>query len=415
MVEHSQKWHNWTSRGRSTETSDGIAAIQAQLNNLGREIKKVNEKFMAVKKLTTRNLVDLFKEGDIEQQLQGTIKGTTNKLRTKIRATTDAAIRNQGASIKTLEIQIGQMSKSYPTGNNSLYCCTSQGRMLVPFPSRSDNHYCEEEEGNYGPKYMEAYETSHINDTIPQKEKDLGRAFMNVPIFVGTFSVVIKLVVFEDMDAYRVKEMAVASRGWSFASAVLGPMTHLIASTTLASANSGVMQGASFVVVAIVGVVVVVVGSSVSSIIKLLFVIVDSFSCYWSSACPDVLVNICHVSSLCFQSSSKLSAPMLPNGHPDRITSEVDLTGDEDLTDEDGYIGMGDSTGVSASLGGEILLGGKKSWESNIGGGIGNHLLSCDHLKNEIGKGDEVDNDLIGFKVASIENIGVMRLNQKWL
>ncbi|GJW78618.1 hypothetical protein Tco_0140300 [Tanacetum coccineum] len=44
MVEYSQKWHNGTSRGRSTETSNGIAAIQAQLNNLGREIKKVNEK-----------------------------------------------------------------------------------------------------------------------------------------------------------------------------------------------------------------------------------------------------------------------------------------------------------------------------------------------------------------------------------
>ncbi|GJZ82395.1 hypothetical protein Tco_0647568 [Tanacetum coccineum] len=29
----------------------------------------------------------------------------------KIRATTDAAIRNQGASIKALEIQIGKMSK----------------------------------------------------------------------------------------------------------------------------------------------------------------------------------------------------------------------------------------------------------------------------------------------------------------
>ncbi|GJY51836.1 pyruvate dehydrogenase (acetyl-transferring) kinase, mitochondrial [Tanacetum coccineum] len=29
---------------RSTETSDGLAAIQAQLNNLGREIKKVSEK-----------------------------------------------------------------------------------------------------------------------------------------------------------------------------------------------------------------------------------------------------------------------------------------------------------------------------------------------------------------------------------
>ncbi|GKA83522.1 hypothetical protein Tco_0805117 [Tanacetum coccineum] len=44
MVEYSQKWHNGTSRGRSTETSDGLAAIQAQLNSLGREIKKVNEK-----------------------------------------------------------------------------------------------------------------------------------------------------------------------------------------------------------------------------------------------------------------------------------------------------------------------------------------------------------------------------------
>nr|GEV14831.1 hypothetical protein [Tanacetum cinerariifolium] len=44
MVEYSQKWHNKTSKARSTKTSNGLAAIQAQLNNLGREIKKVNEK-----------------------------------------------------------------------------------------------------------------------------------------------------------------------------------------------------------------------------------------------------------------------------------------------------------------------------------------------------------------------------------
>ncbi|GKE59685.1 hypothetical protein Tco_1498870 [Tanacetum coccineum] len=49
MAEYSQKWHNGTSRGRSTETSDGLAVIQAQLNNLGREIKKVNKKFMLLK------------------------------------------------------------------------------------------------------------------------------------------------------------------------------------------------------------------------------------------------------------------------------------------------------------------------------------------------------------------------------
>ncbi|GJR13395.1 retrotransposon protein [Tanacetum coccineum] len=48
MVEYSQKWHNETSsRTRSTKTSDGLAAIQAQLNNLGQEIKKVNEKVYA--------------------------------------------------------------------------------------------------------------------------------------------------------------------------------------------------------------------------------------------------------------------------------------------------------------------------------------------------------------------------------
>ncbi|GKG06415.1 formin-like protein 1, partial [Tanacetum coccineum] len=48
MAEYSQKWHNGTSlKAKSTETSDGLAAIQAQLNNLGREIKKVNEKVYA--------------------------------------------------------------------------------------------------------------------------------------------------------------------------------------------------------------------------------------------------------------------------------------------------------------------------------------------------------------------------------
>ncbi|GJU85419.1 putative reverse transcriptase domain-containing protein [Tanacetum coccineum] len=47
MAEYSKKWHNGTSRGRTTEMSDGLAAIQAQLNNLRREIKKVNEKVYA--------------------------------------------------------------------------------------------------------------------------------------------------------------------------------------------------------------------------------------------------------------------------------------------------------------------------------------------------------------------------------
>ncbi|GKE34598.1 retrovirus-related pol polyprotein from transposon TNT 1-94, partial [Tanacetum coccineum] len=47
MAEYSQKWNNRTSRTKKTETFDGLVAIQAQLNNLRREIKKVNEKVYA--------------------------------------------------------------------------------------------------------------------------------------------------------------------------------------------------------------------------------------------------------------------------------------------------------------------------------------------------------------------------------
>ncbi|GJY98611.1 hypothetical protein Tco_0516041 [Tanacetum coccineum] len=50
------------------------------------------------------------------------------------------------------------------------------------------------------------------------------------------------------------------------------------------------------------------------------------------------------------------------------LLATIDLTGDEDPTDEDGDIRMGDSIGVSVSLGGGISSLGKKSQESNIGG-----------------------------------------------
>nr|GEU60940.1 hypothetical protein [Tanacetum cinerariifolium] len=44
LLNSCEDWDVWT---RSTETSDGLAAIRAQLNNLGKEIKKVNEKVYA--------------------------------------------------------------------------------------------------------------------------------------------------------------------------------------------------------------------------------------------------------------------------------------------------------------------------------------------------------------------------------
>ncbi|GJV16588.1 hypothetical protein Tco_1361911 [Tanacetum coccineum] len=55
--------------------------------------------------------------------------------------------------------------------------------MTVLFPSHLDNHYCDEEEGNHEPKFTEAYGASHINNTIPQKEKD-PRSF-TLPCFIN--------------------------------------------------------------------------------------------------------------------------------------------------------------------------------------------------------------------------------------
>ncbi|GKD24588.1 hypothetical protein Tco_1230802, partial [Tanacetum coccineum] len=155
MAEYSQKWHNGTSRVRSTETSDGLAAIQAQLNNLGREIKKVNEKVYAAQ-------------------------------------VGYAAIRNQGASIKTLEIQIRQMSKSISTtieadespicriGSSQYAVSTGQSRTLmyetrqttILFLSRLNGYYFEEKNGSYGLQFSKAY--SEASQSIPIKEKDPG-------------------------------------------------------------------------------------------------------------------------------------------------------------------------------------------------------------------------------------------------
>ncbi|GJZ53653.1 hypothetical protein Tco_0608538 [Tanacetum coccineum] len=131
MAEYSQKWHNGTFKGRSTETSDGLAAIQAQLNNLGREIKKVNEKVYATQigcggyKATALGFYQRNNVNPSYQERRQSMEDTLSKfmgestkryeensnLIKEIQASTDAAIRNQGASIKTLEIQIGQMSK----------------------------------------------------------------------------------------------------------------------------------------------------------------------------------------------------------------------------------------------------------------------------------------------------------------
>ncbi|GJU02306.1 hypothetical protein Tco_1112644 [Tanacetum coccineum] len=106
----------------------------------------------------------------------------------EIRASTDAAIRNKGASNKTLEIQIGQMSKVLQErGFGSLPSSTETNPRdqvkLIPTTIEADSNSIQE--GNYGPKFTEAYGPSHINNAIPRKEKDPGS--FTLPCFINNF------------------------------------------------------------------------------------------------------------------------------------------------------------------------------------------------------------------------------------
>ncbi|GJY88588.1 hypothetical protein Tco_0503216 [Tanacetum coccineum] len=161
--EHIEKF---SKLGRNTETSDGLAAIQAQLNNLGRGIKKVNEKVYAAQvgcgqckgphytkdcplkeegktlkeayytpfggpfqgggyraaalgfyQRNNANLLFQERRQSMEETMSKFIGESAkrheenSKLIKEIQTSTDAAIRNQRASLKILEIQIGQLSK----------------------------------------------------------------------------------------------------------------------------------------------------------------------------------------------------------------------------------------------------------------------------------------------------------------
>ncbi|GJT21793.1 DNA-directed DNA polymerase [Tanacetum coccineum] len=228
-----QKWHNGISRGISTETSDGLAAIQAQLNNLGREIKKVNEKVYAAQvgceqckgphytkdcplkeegktleeayytqfggpfqgggyRATAPGFYQRNNANPSYQERRQSMEDTLSKfmgesakrheensnLIKEIRALTDVTIRNQGASIKTLEIQIGQMSKVLrERGFGSLPSSTQTNPRdqvkSISTTIKADSH-----------PIRQAYsKASHIDESIPQKEKDPGS--FTLPCFIN--------------------------------------------------------------------------------------------------------------------------------------------------------------------------------------------------------------------------------------
>ncbi|GJX86570.1 hypothetical protein Tco_0337344 [Tanacetum coccineum] len=148
-----------TSRGRSTETSDRLAAIQAQLNNLGREIKKVNEK-VYVAQVGCEQWKGPHYTKDCPQKEEGKTLELW-KIAEQIHDVNSAKRHKEYSNLikRNLSIRLDAAIRN----STPLY---KARQMTVPFPSCLDNHYYEEE-GNYGPKFTEAYGASHINNAIP--------------------------------------------------------------------------------------------------------------------------------------------------------------------------------------------------------------------------------------------------------
>ncbi|GJR81825.1 putative reverse transcriptase domain-containing protein [Tanacetum coccineum] len=189
MAEYSQKWHNGTSRSRSTETSDGLTAIQAQVNNLGREIKKVNKNVYAAQvgceqyKGPPYTKDCLLKEDGktLEEAYYMQFGGPFQGGGYRVAASGFYQRNNVNPSSyrkEDLEVYLALLKRirEIKSNRSRLLLKLIHNRYAVLDPtntSRLNGYYCEEKKGSYGPQFSEAYsEASHINNSIPRKEKD---------------------------------------------------------------------------------------------------------------------------------------------------------------------------------------------------------------------------------------------------
>ncbi|GJW60352.1 reverse transcriptase domain-containing protein [Tanacetum coccineum] len=159
MAKYSQKWPNGTSRGRSTETSDGLAAIQMQLNNLGREIKKANEK-VYVAQVGCEKCKGPHYTKDFPLKEEG--KPLEEAYYTQFGGPF------QGGGYRAITPRFYQDSIK---GTMQILRTKNEGKCA----SHLNGYYCDGKKGLYGPQFSEAYsKASHIDESIPQKEKDPG-------------------------------------------------------------------------------------------------------------------------------------------------------------------------------------------------------------------------------------------------
>ncbi|GJV54524.1 homeodomain-like protein [Tanacetum coccineum] len=204
MAEYSQKWHNGTSRLRSTETSDGLAAIQAQLNNLLSLRVRMEldlEARLIRETLVLNRSLDPFFEDYIE----------LNDLNKPFELR-----RNQGDD---LTIEEGKVIEEFRTRDDELDIGIDDYPSYCDYDKKIHIDYThnlkfscmigfEFTHTNFFPLlYVNVMSKKFLNSIMKEKMVYKGNnvivALMNVPIFVGTFSVVMDFAVIENIDAYR--------------------------------------------------------------------------------------------------------------------------------------------------------------------------------------------------------------------
>ncbi|GJV31990.1 homeodomain-like protein [Tanacetum coccineum] len=241
------------------------------------KIAHSKKKVKPLNKLTTLNLVDLSKEGDIKQQLQDSTRGKMQTLQAYSYGAShidnsiprkekdpgsftlpyyinnvffDNALSDLGSSISVmplstyLNLDLGELAHSKlivelanRTEISKRNCRKRASRSLYPLygdyielndlnvplelrrnqvddlmPTIKECEVIDEPmidiiKTRNNKSFDEEFYNSIMRDKVEYKGNNVVRAFMNVPIFVGIFSVVIHFAVVENIDGYRDQDM----------------------------------------------------------------------------------------------------------------------------------------------------------------------------------------------------------------
>nr|GEV05045.1 reverse transcriptase domain-containing protein [Tanacetum cinerariifolium] len=267
MAEYSQKWHNGTSKTKSTETSDGLAAIQAQLKILEEKSRCAFDPWKTFFSIA-HDKIDVFKRkitlrvGD-EEIIFKSVKPVSSlikrvymlSLRERMELDLEARLMGEtlvlnrsldplygdyielndlNVPLKLRRDQVDDLMPAIKEGEvidepMIDIIKTRSNEIFNEYPSFCDFDWKIHIDCAYNLKFLCMIGFEHVDanifpilsvsmmsmefyisimrDEVKHKGKNIVEAFMNVPIFIRNFSVVTHFVVVEKIDGYRDQDM----------------------------------------------------------------------------------------------------------------------------------------------------------------------------------------------------------------